>query len=231
MAALLRVAIDEAKYLAHEGGAEVKGEGIQGGEGRKGVGEGSGATGVGSFNRGRAGGQDDVRWVGQRAAVNVGGAGGGDGDGWLLTLGARKTRQGDKTRLQTIRAFLLLRRVLRTGKEHLGGGASIRHIHIQPGQGDGILDDGRNGRRRWREILGCLSGSIIRAPPNLTEGPGEESSDLVVRTGNRISFPIVPVGSPAVIAEEGCVPKYIATAAHVHGVAEVSQRRANHVHR
>lgn len=98
MAALLRVAIDEAKYLAHEGGAEVKSEGIQGGEGRKGVGEGSGATGVGRFNRG---GQDDVRGVGQRAAVNVGGAGGGDGDGRLLMLGARKPRQGDKTRLQT----------------------------------------------------------------------------------------------------------------------------------
>lgn len=101
MAALLRVAIDEAKYLAHEGGAKVKSEGIQGGEGRKGVGKGSGATGVGSFNRGGAGGQDDVRGVGQRAAVNIGGAGGGDGDGRLLTLGARKARQSDKTRLQT----------------------------------------------------------------------------------------------------------------------------------
>lgn len=33
--------------------------------------------------------------------MNVGGAGGGDGDGRLLTLGARKPRQGDKTRLQT----------------------------------------------------------------------------------------------------------------------------------
>lgn len=34
---LLQVAIDQAEHLAHEGGAEVKGEGVQGGEGGKGV--------------------------------------------------------------------------------------------------------------------------------------------------------------------------------------------------
>lgn len=34
---LLVVAVDQAEHLAHEGGAQVKGEGVQGGEGGKGV--------------------------------------------------------------------------------------------------------------------------------------------------------------------------------------------------
>lgn len=95
---LLRVAIDQAEHLTHEGGTEVKGEGVQRGEGGKGVRDGRG----GGFGvRCHAGGQDGVGGVSQRAAVDVGGAGGGKGDGRLLTLGAGETRQSDETRLQT----------------------------------------------------------------------------------------------------------------------------------
>lgn len=54
---LLRVAADQAKHLAHEGGAEVKGEGVQGGEGGKGVRVGGGGGfGVRCHDGGRAGG-------------------------------------------------------------------------------------------------------------------------------------------------------------------------------
>lgn len=131
----------------------------------------------------------------------------------------------------TIRAFLFLWRALRTGEQHFGGGTPIRQIYIQPGKGDGILDDGRNDGRWRRQILGCFSGSVVRAPPDLAERPREERTNLVVRGGERIRFPVVPIGRAAMVAEEGGVPEYIATSAHVHGVAEVAQRRADHVQR
>lgn len=89
------------------------------------------------------------------------GAGDGDGDGGLLTLRAGEARQSDETRLQPIRAFLLLWSALRTGEEHFGGGTPIGHIHVQPGEGDGVLDYGRNGGRRRRQILGSFSGSVV----------------------------------------------------------------------
>lgn len=99
---LLLVAVDQAEHLAHEGGAKVKGEGVQGGEGGEGVGVGGGGGfGVRGHNCGGAGGQDGVGGVGQGASVDVGGAGSGEGDGGLLALRARETRQGDETRLQT----------------------------------------------------------------------------------------------------------------------------------
>lgn len=54
---LLVVAVDQAEHLAHEGGAQVKGEGVQGGEGRKGVRVGGGGGfGVRGQNGGGAGG-------------------------------------------------------------------------------------------------------------------------------------------------------------------------------
>lgn len=65
----------------------------------------------------------------------------------------------------------------------------------------------------------------------MTDGPGEERPDLVVRVGDRIRFRVVPVGCPAMVAEEGGVPEHIAATANVHGVAEVTQRGADHVHR
>lgn len=129
----------------------------------------------------------------------------------------------------TIRAFLLVWRALRTAKEQFSGGTPIGHIHIQPGKGDGILDDGRNGGRRRRQIFGYFSGSVVRAPPDLPERPGEERPDLVVGAGNRIRFPVVRVGRAAVVAQERGVPEYIAATAHVHSMAEVTQRRADHV--
>lgn len=49
------MAVDQAEHLAHEGGAEVKGKGVQGGEGGKGVRVGGG-FGVSGHNGGRAGG-------------------------------------------------------------------------------------------------------------------------------------------------------------------------------
>lgn len=39
---ILRVSVNQAEHLTHEGGAEVKREGVQGGEGGEGVGVGSG---------------------------------------------------------------------------------------------------------------------------------------------------------------------------------------------
>lgn len=131
----------------------------------------------------------------------------------------------------TIRAFLLIWRALRTAEQQFGGRTPIGHIHIQPGKGDGVLDDGRNGRWRRRQIFGYFSGTVVGAPPDLPKRSGEERPDLVVRAGNGIRFPVVRVGRAAVVAEERGVPEYIAAAAHVHGVAEVTQRRADHVQR
>lgn len=96
---VIGVAVDQAEDFAHQGGAQVKGEGVQGGEGGQGVRVGGG-DGLG-FERRRADAQDGVGGVGQRAPVDVRGAGGGQGDGGLLTLRARETRKGDETRLQT----------------------------------------------------------------------------------------------------------------------------------
>lgn len=129
----------------------------------------------------------------------------------------------------TIRAFLFLWRASRTGKEHFGGGTPIGQIYIQPGKGDGILDDGGNSRRWRRQILGCFSWTVVRAPPDLTERPGEERSNLVVGGGERICFPVVPVGRATMVTEKGGVPEHITSSAHVHRVAEVAQRRADHV--
>lgn len=131
----------------------------------------------------------------------------------------------------TIRAFLLLWSALRTREEHLGGGTPVWHVDIKPGQRDGVLDDGRNGGGWRRQIPRGVSGSVVgRTPPDLTERPGEERSDLVVGCGEGIRFAVVPVGRATVVAEEGGVPKHIAASSHVHGVAEVAQRGADHVH-
>lgn len=131
----------------------------------------------------------------------------------------------------TIRAFLLLWSALRTWEEHLGGGTPIRHVDVKPGQRDGILDDGRNDGGWRRQILGGVSGPAVRrAPPDLTQRPGEERSDLVVGRGEGIRFAVVAVGRAAVVAEEGGVPEHVAAPSHVHGVAEVAQRGADHVH-
>lgn len=154
----------------------------------------------------------------------------------------------------TIRAFPLLRRAMRTGEEHFGGGTPIGHLHIQAGEGDGVLDDGRNDRRWRRQLFASSSRSVFRSPSDLTERPGEERSDLVVWTGDRIRFPVVPVvptvpivavvpavvrlvpvvpfvPSASMVAEEGSVPEDIASTANMHGVAEISQRRADHLQR
>ena len=148
---------------------------------------------------------------------------------------------------------------MRTGEEHFGGGTPIGHLHIQAGEGDGVLDDGRNDRRWRRQLFASSSRSVFRTPPDLTERPGEERSDLVVWTGDRIRFPVVPtvvptvvpavpvvavvpavvplvpvvpfVPSASMVAEEGSVPEHIASSANMHGVAEISQRRADHLQR
>lgn len=50
---LLWVAVYQTEHFAHKGGTEVKGEGVQRGEGREGVREGGGgALGVGTHDRG-----------------------------------------------------------------------------------------------------------------------------------------------------------------------------------
>lgn len=98
-AVVVRMAVDQAEHFAHQGGAKVKGEGVQGGEGGQGVGVGCGGR-LGVHRR-RAGAQDDIGGVGQRAPVDVWGAGGGQRDGGLLPLGAGETRKSDKTRFQT----------------------------------------------------------------------------------------------------------------------------------
>lgn len=136
----------------------------------------------------------------------------------------------------TVRALLLLRRARRTGEQHLGGGAAVGHVHVQPGQGDGVLDDGRDGRRRRRRRVlgGVAAGSAVRrAPPDLAQRLGEEGANLVVGRGEGLGVAAVPVigRRAAVVAEEGGVPEHVAAAAHVHGVAEVAQRRADHVQR
>lgn len=98
-AVVVGVAVDQAEHFAHQGGAQVKGEGVQGGEGGQGVGVGRGG-GLGVQSR-RPAAQDGVGGVGQGAPVDVGRAGGGQGDGGLLALGAGEARKSDKTRLQT----------------------------------------------------------------------------------------------------------------------------------
>lgn len=134
----------------------------------------------------------------------------------------------------TRRFFLLTVRALVVwcwaGEERFGGGTPIGHVHVQPGEGDGVLDDGRDGRRRRGQILRSLSGSVVRASPDVPQRPGEERADLVVRRGDRVRLPVAPVGRAAVVAQEGGVPEDVAAPSHVHGVAEVSQRRADHVH-
>lgn len=65
----------------------------------------------------------------------------------------------------------------------------------------------------------------------MTDRPREERPNLVVRCGERLCLPVVPIGRAAVVAEEGGVPEYIAASAHMHGVAEVTQGRADHVQR
>lgn len=116
-----------------------------------------------------------------------------------------------------------------TWEEHFGCGTTVWHVDVQPGKRDGIFDDRRNGRRRRRQILGRLSGSVVRAPPDLSQRPGEEGPDLVVWVGQGICLPAAPVSHAAVVAEKGGVPEHVATSAHVHGVAEVPQGGADHV--
>lgn len=129
----------------------------------------------------------------------------------------------------TIRAFPSLWRAVTTSEERFGRGTTVRHVHVQPGKRDGIFDDGRNGRRGRGQLLGRLSGSAVGAPPDLSQRPGEECADLVVRVGQRIGFSVAPVGYAAMVAEEGGVPEHIATSAHVHGVAEVPEGGTDHV--
>lgn len=49
----------------------------------------------------------------------------------------------------TVRASHVLWRPVTTGEENFGGRTPVGHVDIQPGKGDGVLDDGRN-HRRWR---------------------------------------------------------------------------------
>lgn len=129
----------------------------------------------------------------------------------------------------TIRAFPSIWCAVTSWEGHFGSGATVQHVDVQPGKGDGIFDDGRNGGRWWRQILGGLSGSVVRTPPDLAQCPGEECSDLIVWVGQGICFPVAPVGYAAMVAEEGGVPERVATSAHVHSVAEVPEGGANHV--
>lgn len=129
----------------------------------------------------------------------------------------------------TIGAFPSLWRAVTTWEEHFGRGTTVGHVDVQPGKRDGIFDDGRNGGRRRRQVLGSLSGSAVGAPPDLTQRPGEEGPDLVVRVGQGICVPAAAVSHAAVVAEKGGVPEHVATSAHVHGVAEVPEGGADHV--
>lgn len=125
---------------------------------------------------------------------------------------------------------------MRTGEQHLGGRAAVGDVHIQPGQGDGVLDDGRDGGRRRRHWVfgGVAPGSAVRrAPPDLAQRLGEEGADLVVGRREGLGVAAVPLigRRAAVVAEERGVAEHVAAAAHVHSVTEVAQRRANHVQR
>ena len=62
----------------------------------------------------------------------------------------------------------------------------------------------------------------------MSEGPGEERANLIVgrRHGIRVS---VSIGCSTVVAKEGGVSKYVPAAADMHGVTEVTERRADHV--
>lgn len=144
--------------------------------------------------------------------------------------------KGGSASVLTIGALLLLRAALGTGEQHLRGGAAVGQVHVQPGQGDGVLDDGRDGgRRRRRGVLGGVApGSAVRgAPPDLAQRLGEEGADLIVGRGEGLGVAAIAVigRRAAVVAEEGGVPEHVAAAAHVHGMAEVAQRRADHVQR
>lgn len=129
----------------------------------------------------------------------------------------------------TIRALPSLWRAVATWEERFGRGTTVWHVDVQPGKRDGIFDDGRNGRGRRRQVLGCLSGYVVGAPPDLSQRPGEERPDLVVWVGQGICFPVAPVSYAAMVAEEGGVPEHIAASAHVHGVAEVPEGGTDHV--
>lgn len=129
----------------------------------------------------------------------------------------------------TIRAFPSLWRAVTPWEERFGCGTTVGHVDVQPGKRDGIFDDGRNGRRWRRQILGGFSGSAVRALPDLSQRPGEEGSDLVVWVGQGICFPVAPVSYATMVAEEGGVPKHVATSAHMHGVAEVPEGGTDHV--
>lgn len=129
----------------------------------------------------------------------------------------------------TVRAFPSFWCAVTTWEEHFGGGTAVWHVDVQPGKRDGVFDDGRDGGRRRRQILGGLSGSVVGAPPDLPQCPGEERSDLIVWVGQGICLPVAPVGHAAMVAEEGGVPERVTTSAHVHCVAEVPEGGTNHV--
>lgn len=117
-------------------------------------------------------------------------------------------------------------RAKRAGKQHTLQ-AAAGGLQVELGQGDGVLDNGRDVRWRGRRVAGAPSWTGHRVLPHVMKGAREEAGHLGAACG--VWTPWLPE-APGV-AQEGRVPEHIPPTADVHGVSEVTQRRADHVHR
>lgn len=105
--------------------------------------------------------------------------------------------------------------------------APIRWVYVQLGQGDRILDDRWDIWRRGRQIARTPSWPRTRSLAHMPKGACEESCCFGAARWVWTSW----LPDASVVAEEGSVAKHIPATTDVHGVAEISQRWADHVHR
>lgn len=105
--------------------------------------------------------------------------------------------------------------------------APVGGIDVQLGQWDGILDDGGDVWWRWWRVTGAPSRPCHRVLPHVPKGTCEEPGCL--RAVCWVRTPWLP-GAP-IVAQKGSVTEYVAATANMHSVSEVTQWRADHVHR
>lgn len=102
---------------------------------------------------------------------------------------------------------------------------AVGWVHVQPGEGNGILNDWRNGWRWRRKVLGAAAGPV-GGLADMAKRTGEESL-ILLWSGGGVSISVISCST--VVAEERGVPKHVPSTAHMHCVAEVTQWGADHV--